>query len=291
MASSGRDSHAGLTAEEFSARFQSDARVLWTLAAGLLGDSTEAEDVCQEAFIAAYGKRDRFEPGTNFLAWMGRFVRNVATNELRKRARRQPKALAGWCRRRGAFLRAPAFPCLARGKRLDLPAFPFQPRGLRVGRGARFFRQPRVALRHCTLARMLERGRLRASARLRFDEEPGGLRLARARSRQRFGFRPRAFLRESPRFGFRLRLPPHRGERFPAGLGALLRIARGPRLRFPPRVRQARGLRIERELPLRGFACRRFRLKARLRVRQAGLLEIAPFRRLARRLQIGRAHV
>jgi len=89
MASSGRDSHAGLTAEEFSARFQSDARVLWTLAAGLLGDSTEAEDVCQEAFIAAYGKRDRFEPGTNFLAWMGRFVRNVATNELRKRARRQ----------------------------------------------------------------------------------------------------------------------------------------------------------------------------------------------------------
>lgn len=89
MASNGRDSRAGLTAEEFSARFQADARVLWTLAAGLLGDSTEAEDVCQEAFIAAYGKRDRFEPGTNFLAWMGRFVRNVATNELRKRARRQ----------------------------------------------------------------------------------------------------------------------------------------------------------------------------------------------------------
>ena len=89
MASNGRDSLAGLTAEEFTTRFQSDARVLWTLAAGLLGDSTEAEDVCQEAFLAAYGKRDRFEPGTNFLAWMGRFVRNVATNELRKRARRQ----------------------------------------------------------------------------------------------------------------------------------------------------------------------------------------------------------
>src|SRR5262245_32435167 len=89
MASSGRDSQAGLTAEEFSARFQADARVLWTLAAGLLGDSTEAEDVCQEAFLAAYGKRHRFEPGTNFLAWMGRFVRNVATNELRKRGRRQ----------------------------------------------------------------------------------------------------------------------------------------------------------------------------------------------------------
>jgi RNA polymerase sigma-70 factor (ECF subfamily) len=89
MPSSGRDPGAGLTAEEFSTRFQSEARVLWTLAAGLLGDPTEAEDVCQEAFLAAYGKRARFEPGTNFLAWMGRFVRNVATNELRKRARRQ----------------------------------------------------------------------------------------------------------------------------------------------------------------------------------------------------------
>jgi RNA polymerase sigma-70 factor (ECF subfamily) len=92
MASTGQDSQGGLTAEEFSARFQADARVLWTLAAGLLGDSTEAEDVCQEAFLAAYGKRDRFERGTSFLAWMGRFVRNLATNELRKRARRQTES-------------------------------------------------------------------------------------------------------------------------------------------------------------------------------------------------------
>lgn len=89
MAPSGRDPAAGLTADEFSARFQEGARVLWTLAAGLLGDSTEAEDVCQEAFLAAYAKRGQFEPGTNFQAWMGRFIRNVAANEVRKRARRQ----------------------------------------------------------------------------------------------------------------------------------------------------------------------------------------------------------
>jgi len=63
--------------------------VLWTLAAGLLGDPTEAEDVCQEAFLAAYAKRGQFEPGTNFQAWMGRFIRNGVANELRKRARRQ----------------------------------------------------------------------------------------------------------------------------------------------------------------------------------------------------------
>ena len=79
----------GLTADEFCARFQAGARVLWTLAAGLLGDPVEAEDVCQESFLAAYAKRDQFEPGTDFLAWMGRFIRNVAANEQRKRARRR----------------------------------------------------------------------------------------------------------------------------------------------------------------------------------------------------------
>lgn len=89
MAHRGRDPGAGLTADEFCARFQAGARVLWTLAAGLLGDATEAEDVCQEAFLTAFAKRDRFEPGTNFQAWMSTFVRNVAKNELRKRARRQ----------------------------------------------------------------------------------------------------------------------------------------------------------------------------------------------------------
>ena len=89
MAPSGRKTERGLTADEFTARFQAGARPLWTLAAGLLGDPTEAEDVCQEAFLAAYAKRDQFEPGTNFLAWMGRFIRNVTANELRKRARRQ----------------------------------------------------------------------------------------------------------------------------------------------------------------------------------------------------------
>ncbi len=89
MAPRGRDHRPGLTAEEFNERFQAGARVLWTLAAGLLGDPAEAEDLCQEAFLAAHDKRDQFDAGTDFLAWMGRFVRNLAANELRKRARRR----------------------------------------------------------------------------------------------------------------------------------------------------------------------------------------------------------
>lgn len=102
MAVRGSDPPARLTAAEFTARFQSGARVLWTLAAGLLGDPIEAEDVCQEAFLAAYAKRDQFDPATNFQAWMGRFIRNVVSNELRKRGRRNtastdPLVLDGEC--------------------------------------------------------------------------------------------------------------------------------------------------------------------------------------------------
>ncbi|MEQ1894183.1 MAG: RNA polymerase sigma factor [Planctomycetota bacterium] len=89
MAPRGQTPHAGLTADEFSARFQAGARVFWTLAAGLVGDPIEAEDVCQEAYLAAHDKRAQFDPATNFQAWMGRFVRNVAANERRKRARRR----------------------------------------------------------------------------------------------------------------------------------------------------------------------------------------------------------
>src|SRR5215475_7939692 len=89
MAPRGRDDRPGLTAEEFTARFQSGARTLWTLAAGLLGDPAEAEDVCQEAFLAAYDKRAQFDAGSDFLAWIGHFVRNLAANEVRKRARRK----------------------------------------------------------------------------------------------------------------------------------------------------------------------------------------------------------
>ncbi len=88
MGARGQDSPARLTAAEFTARFQQVSRVLWTLAAGLLGDPAEAEDVCQEAFLAAYAKREQFDPATHFQAWMGRFIRNVVANELRKRARR-----------------------------------------------------------------------------------------------------------------------------------------------------------------------------------------------------------
>ncbi len=83
------EGHAStLTDDEFAARFNDAARVLWTIAAGVLGNSADADDVLQEACVMALTKLDQYRPGTHFTAWMGQFVRNVALNHARKRHRR-----------------------------------------------------------------------------------------------------------------------------------------------------------------------------------------------------------
>ena len=77
----------GLTADQFAERFQGSARVLWTVAAGVLGERSLAEDVLQEACVIALGKLEQFDPETSFTAWMGQVVRNVALNHARKHRR------------------------------------------------------------------------------------------------------------------------------------------------------------------------------------------------------------
>ncbi len=82
-----------LTPSSFAARFRASSRVLWCVAAGVLGDRTQAEDVLQEAAVVALGKLDSFRPGSNFVAWMSQYVRFVSLNDRRKRERRR-RALA-----------------------------------------------------------------------------------------------------------------------------------------------------------------------------------------------------
>lgn len=68
-------------------RFQESYRVLWLIAVGVIGDASLAEDVVQEAAIIALGKLDKYKPGTNFTAWTGQIVRNVARNRARRERR------------------------------------------------------------------------------------------------------------------------------------------------------------------------------------------------------------
>jgi RNA polymerase sigma-70 factor (ECF subfamily) len=59
---------------------------LWCIAAAVLGDRDQAEDVVQEAAVIALRKLDEFDPATAFSAWMGQIVRYLALNQARRKA-------------------------------------------------------------------------------------------------------------------------------------------------------------------------------------------------------------
>jgi RNA polymerase sigma-70 factor (ECF subfamily) len=73
-----------LDPDGFAALFQAAFGQLWLIAAGIVGDRAGAEDIVQEAAIAALEKLEQFHPGTNFNAWLARFVRWHAFNYVRK---------------------------------------------------------------------------------------------------------------------------------------------------------------------------------------------------------------
>lgn len=56
-------------------------------------DSSEAEDVTQDAFVKAYGSLDRFRAEAPFRPWLLRIVRNEALNRVRSTKRREALAL------------------------------------------------------------------------------------------------------------------------------------------------------------------------------------------------------
>ncbi len=67
--------------------------LLWVVAAAVLSDRAEAEDVVQDAALVAINRLDSFTPGTSFGAWMSQIVRNIARNAARKEHRRQTSGM------------------------------------------------------------------------------------------------------------------------------------------------------------------------------------------------------
>lgn len=76
-----------LEADEFAALLRRSYRSLWLIAVGITRDGALAEDVVQDAAMIALGKLSAFVPDTNFTAWLGQIVRNVALNRARKERR------------------------------------------------------------------------------------------------------------------------------------------------------------------------------------------------------------
>ena len=86
---------ASLSHHAFGERFESAYRLLWVVAAGIVGNGHAAEDVVHEAALQALGRLDQYQPGTNFNAWMAQIVRYVALNYARKENRRRGAVVSG----------------------------------------------------------------------------------------------------------------------------------------------------------------------------------------------------
>ncbi len=60
---------------------------LRAFAISLSGDYHFADDLVQETLLKAWSHRDKFEPGTNFRAWLFTILRNTYFSDFRKRRR------------------------------------------------------------------------------------------------------------------------------------------------------------------------------------------------------------
>jgi RNA polymerase sigma-70 factor (ECF subfamily) len=67
-------------------------RAFW-VAYNMLGNSEEARDVVQEAFVRVFRAIHRFDFNMSFYTWLYRIVSNLAIDQLRKLKRRRPVRL------------------------------------------------------------------------------------------------------------------------------------------------------------------------------------------------------
>jgi len=77
------------SARIFAERCRNVSTRLACLAAGIIGDRRDAEDIVQQAILIAIEKNNEFESESHFVGWLAGIVRNCALNHRRKSARRK----------------------------------------------------------------------------------------------------------------------------------------------------------------------------------------------------------
>lgn len=60
---------------------------LYSTALRMTRDSIEAEDLVQDTYLRAYRFYDKFQPGTNFKAWIFKILTNTFINKYRKKVK------------------------------------------------------------------------------------------------------------------------------------------------------------------------------------------------------------
>jgi RNA polymerase sigma-70 factor (ECF subfamily) len=71
----------------FEQLMRENQRVVFQVAFGVLGNASEAQDVTQDAFVAAYGKLASLREPARFRAWVCTIGRRLALNRRRQNVR------------------------------------------------------------------------------------------------------------------------------------------------------------------------------------------------------------
>ncbi|MFN7327541.1 MAG: RNA polymerase sigma factor [Chitinophagales bacterium] len=74
-----------MTSIEFNTKLSGLASVLHSFAYNLTKNSEDAKDLYQETAFRALSNRDKFQPDTNFKAWMFTIMKNIFINNYRKK--------------------------------------------------------------------------------------------------------------------------------------------------------------------------------------------------------------
>jgi RNA polymerase sigma-70 factor (ECF subfamily) len=76
-----------MTTYEFDNNFNKMASVLNSFAYNLTKNKEEAKDLFQETAFRAMTNREKFNPGTNFKAWLFTIMKNIFINNYRKKVK------------------------------------------------------------------------------------------------------------------------------------------------------------------------------------------------------------
>ena len=76
-----------MTTMEFNSRLNSLTTLLHSFAYNLTKNTEDAKDLYQETAFRALSNRDKFQPGTNFKAWMFTIMKNIFINNYRKKVK------------------------------------------------------------------------------------------------------------------------------------------------------------------------------------------------------------
>ena len=74
-----------MTSVEFFNQLKQQTQTLNNFAYSLTRDSEDAKDLYQETAFRALSNRDKFQPGTNFKAWLITIMKNIFINNYRRK--------------------------------------------------------------------------------------------------------------------------------------------------------------------------------------------------------------